>query len=113
MTMAEASDGGLVIKITNEPLKIDFSGHNKDVLSFYETYFKDSYERARANFGPIMESIKNALEGQERFFLPASGIFYFKNPIFNHEASLLCELEYKGYASLLPLKNHLTDGGCC
>ena len=115
MSMIEVSDGGLQFKIESVLPSPTFSGENSGDLSFYETYMKDSYSQAGQNFTAITNSLKNSLKGQEQFFLPvrpleaqlirvhtltsliqASGIYFFKNPIFNHEGSLLCELEYNG-----------------
>jgi hypothetical protein len=72
MTLAEVSDGGLQININAPDPTVELSGENKDDLSYYGDYFKDSYSTAGANFRAIVESLKNALEGQERFFLPVS-----------------------------------------
>lgn len=54
------------------PPNINFSGENFSGLSKYQTYMQASYTRAGENFKIIVESLKNALQGQERFFLPVS-----------------------------------------
>lgn len=72
MTMAEVTDGGLQLDIHAPPPNINFSGENFSRLSKYQTYMQASYTRAGENFKIIVESLKNALQGQERFFLPVS-----------------------------------------
>lgn len=78
--MTEVSDGGLAFKIEGPDLKTEFSGVNKGNLSGWETYIKGQYDKAATNFVAIANSLKNALEGQERFFLPVSQQRIFVEP---------------------------------
>jgi hypothetical protein len=68
--MAEVSDGGLQLQIDAPAPEVIFSGANCNDLSSYRTYMQDSYNQAGHNFAAITNSLKNSLEGQERFFLP-------------------------------------------
>jgi len=70
ITMAEVSDGGLQLQIDAPAPKVIFSGKNFNELSSYQTYIENSYRQAGHNFAAITNSLKNSLEGQERFFLP-------------------------------------------
>jgi hypothetical protein len=96
MTMREVGDGGLEFAIENSAPDLNFSGNNKGELSHFEDYMRNAYTTASRNFGHIVESLKDSLQNQERFVLPASGVYFFKNPIFNKLGDLLCELEWNG-----------------
>jgi hypothetical protein len=72
MTMAEVTDGGLELKIDAPSPTVSFDGQNIDEIYTYKEYMEESYSDAADNFTAIAESLKNALEGQERFFLPVS-----------------------------------------
>jgi hypothetical protein len=96
MTMSEVADGGLEFVIDNSDPDLAFSGDNKGQLSSFEEYMRNAYTTASKNFGSIVESLKDSLKNQERFVLPASGVYFFKNPIFNNSGDLLCELEWNG-----------------
>lgn len=94
--MSEVADGGLEFIINNGAPDLTFTGANKEELSSFEQYMRNAYQTASRNFGAIVESLKDSLKNQERFVLPASGVYFFKNPIFNHLGDLLCELEWNG-----------------
>jgi hypothetical protein len=96
MTMSEVADGGLEFIIENGAPDLVFSGNNKGELSHFENYMRNAYTTASRNFGSIVASLKDSLKNQERFVLPASGVYFFKNPIFNKSGDLLCELEWNG-----------------
>jgi hypothetical protein len=75
--MAEAADGGLVMEATDHAPDVQCEGTNRDKISWYEKYFKDSYATAGKNMKSVMASLRNGLQGQERFFLPVSRTRHF------------------------------------
>lgn len=63
--------------------------------------------------GPVLNDMNNLFQGDwvciifclriilflthcKQFYFAGAGEFYFKNPVFNREADLLLELQYKG-----------------
>jgi len=76
MTLTEVSDGGLQIDLEAGDPILQFGGAGKDGLKWCEKYFGNAYQHAGDN-AKVIWSIKHALQGQERFFLPVqSSPFY-------------------------------------
>ncbi|KAM0167528.1 hypothetical protein ACHAQE_000422 [Botrytis cinerea] len=92
-TLQEVSDGGLHINISHSP---PVTNWHDDSIENMKTYFTERFNNAAANFDNLLTGLDNALKGQERFYFPSRGTFFIKNPIFDHNANILCELEYNG-----------------
>jgi hypothetical protein len=43
-----------------------------------------------------------ALAGQQKFFFPASGTFFFKNPVLNYQGDLVASIGYNGTDAPIP-----------
>ncbi|VTT56300.1 unnamed protein product [Fusarium fujikuroi] len=56
--------------------------------------FEKGYKAASRNFKWYINSIRNCLQGQEKFTLLASGVFFFKDPVINAQGDLVCSLQY-------------------
>ncbi|KAF7870613.1 hypothetical protein EAF04_004357 [Stromatinia cepivora] len=92
-TLQEVSDGGLHINISHSPPVTTWHDDDIDTMT---TYFTERFKDAAANFDNLLTGLDNALKGQEKFYFPSRGTFFIKNPIFDHNANILCELEYNG-----------------
>ncbi|KAK1774876.1 hypothetical protein QBC45DRAFT_423868 [Copromyces sp. CBS 386.78] len=99
-TMQEVTDGGLHINIDYvRPDPVFISNSHDDEFGKLGALQDQLIEMSRSageNFEHFVESIRNCLEHQEKFVLPASGVFYFKNPLMNHKGDLVANLEYNG-----------------
>lgn len=97
-TMREVTDGGLQIDVDYEPPTPSFLGNYEDSnsLKWIKARLEEMYAAAGDNFEWYVHSIRDCLKGREKFTLPASGVYYFKNPIMNSRGDFLCGLEYNG-----------------
>ncbi|KAF7502138.1 hypothetical protein GJ744_006985 [Endocarpon pusillum] len=100
LTMQEVSDGGMQFVIDYEKPTTSYPSNNGSGLDWIKKNLDDQYDTAFSNFEWYMNSIRDCLKGQEKFTLPASGVFYFKNPVINAKGDLVCGLEYNGNPEL-------------
>lgn len=49
-----------------------------------------------APFDEMIEELRTALKNTFRFVLPSSGVFFYKDPIFNDGGDVLLEVRYDG-----------------
>lgn len=104
--MQEVTDGGLQFQVDIDHPTTSFQG-NYEYLSDFRRGFEEGYEAAGRNFEWYINSIRNCLQGQERFTLPVSGVFFFKDPVMNAQGDLVCSLQYNGNPQLgKPINNY-------
>ncbi|KAH0372775.1 hypothetical protein KCU65_g920, partial [Aureobasidium melanogenum] len=103
--MQEVMDGGIQFGITHMRPTTTVSGDFKNLKAELEK----RYKVAGDNFEYYTNSIRNCLAGQEKFTLPASGVYFFKNPVMNAQGDLVCGLEYNGNPTLGGQINTTTD----
>lgn len=105
--LQEVTDGGMQIGVNYETPSTTFSGdHSSNSLTFIKTKLEPMYKSAGDNFEWYVNSIRNCLQGQEKFTLPASGVYFFKNPLMNAKGDLICGLEYNGYVLHLIIQKY-------
>ncbi|KAK2758179.1 hypothetical protein FQN54_004023 [Arachnomyces sp. PD_36] len=102
-TMTEVSDGGLAIQ-TSEP---EVGYHWQKVVTnwvysgtgeYYDVKkdVNDVFDQAKKNLGNLVHEFKNALEGNEKFYFPSRGRFFFKDAVFGHNGDLVVKCAYNG-----------------
>ncbi|RBR22925.1 uncharacterized protein FIESC28_04223 [Fusarium coffeatum] len=100
--MAETTDGGMQFEIDVTRPTTEFKGNYNDSnsLKALKSNLESRYKTAGDNFEWYINSIRNCLQGQERFTLPASGVYFFSSPVMNAQGDLVCGLEYNGNPTL-------------
>lgn len=112
-TLSECQDGGILIEPRVTKPEVTFSGDYGEFFNSSEGYIKRCFEQAGKNLEAVVGEVKNVLQGKERFFLPvrpnhegrrieessdhlrqSKGTFIFKNPLFDFEGNLVCDLSY-------------------
>ncbi|KAG9758075.1 hypothetical protein KCU73_g4085, partial [Aureobasidium melanogenum] len=106
--MQEVMDGGMQFGITQVRPTTTFSGDFSNLPNI-KAGLEKRYKIAGDNFEFYTNSIRNCLAGQEKFTLPASGVYFFKNPVMNAHGDLVCGLEYNGNPKLGGQINMTTD----
>jgi hypothetical protein len=59
-------------------------------------YFDQAFPIATRRFTSFQQDLVAALAGQEKFYFPASGSFFFKNPVLNYQGDLIASVGYNG-----------------
>jgi hypothetical protein len=59
-------------------------------------YFDAAFPIATRRFTSFQQDLVAALAGQQRFYFPASGTFFFKNPVLNYQGDLIASVGYNG-----------------
>lgn len=79
LTLSEVTDGGMKIKIETEEPTVAVTANNmwKQHNDAYSSYMETGYATAQSNFEYYLGTIRNALEGQEKFTLPVSQTVLF------------------------------------
>ncbi|SCV36832.1 uncharacterized protein FFB14_06275 [Fusarium fujikuroi] len=104
--MQEVTDGGLQFQVDIDQPTTSFQG-NYEFLANFRQGFEKGYKAAGRNFEWYINSIRNCLQGQEKFTLPASGVFFFKDPVMNAQGDLVCSLQYNGNPQVgQPINHH-------
>ena len=97
LSLQSVSDGGLQIKVkADEPKSNKAFTMEQGTLTSYGNYLETSYENAISNLTHLQAELANDISGQQKFYFPASGTFFFKNPIMNHDGALICGIGYNG-----------------
>lgn len=97
MTLQGVADGGLQINCVADKPVYDISTKYEDgLLRTYETYLAASYAAAIKNLSDLEKKLAEDLSGQQKFYYPASGTFFFKDPVINAQGDLICSIGYNG-----------------
>ena len=66
------------------------------ILADYPAYFQQVAASAVSQFGRLEDELQQDLSGQQRFYFPAAGQFFFKDPIFTRQGDLMCNVAFNG-----------------
>lgn len=66
LTLSEVTDGGLKISFNDPDPVVDVTGDDED----FKKYLKGKYATAASNYEYCLNSLRNILQGQEKFTLP-------------------------------------------
>jgi hypothetical protein len=69
------------------------------------TYVDQCMDSAKTRFRDLERQLQQDLAGQEKFYFPASGAFFFKNPRLNNNGDLVCSVSYDANDWALPNPN--------
>ncbi|KAK3294865.1 uncharacterized protein B0H64DRAFT_196991 [Chaetomium fimeti] len=97
LTLQSVSDGGLQIAVkADKPVSTKDYTMNEGKLNQYGDWLEDAYIPALSNLSHMEAALVNDLSGQQKFYFPASGTFFFKDPVINAEGALICSIGYNG-----------------
>jgi hypothetical protein len=99
LDLEAVGDGGLQILCTWGDVKTITVQDGMEGLKDYDAYAQAAIEAATTRLTGLQKSLAEDLADQRGLVLPASGIFYFKNPILGHNGDLICNLSYNETAS--------------
>jgi hypothetical protein len=99
LDLEAVGDGGLQILTTFGECETKVTNKGIEGLSKYEGYVKTCTDATKTRLSALQKSLAEDLEKQRGLVLPASGVFYFKNPILGHNGDLICSLSYNDTAS--------------
>ncbi|KJK66656.1 hypothetical protein P875_00127979 [Aspergillus parasiticus SU-1] len=94
-TLKDVTDGGLAISIGDPTVKSDWK---KQELR-YDSYGAEISQRisdAKENLENLVHELKNGLQGEDKFFFPSKGRFFFKDALFGHKGDLVVKCSYNG-----------------
>ncbi|KAJ1547480.1 hypothetical protein HK096_002709 [Nowakowskiella sp. JEL0078] len=103
LTLSSVNDGSLTVN-ASEPQVTASSSHELAPTNLFGITFSSGFDKAtielqnnlesKIDIDNITKTIKNTLNGQNKFVFPGGGTFSMKNPLFNDESDLLVELTY-------------------
>jgi hypothetical protein len=99
LDLEAVGDGGLQILCTWGDVQTVPTKDGIEGLKDYDAYAQAAIEAATTRLTGLQKSLAEDLADQRGLVLPASGIFYFKNPILGHNGDLICNLSYDETAS--------------
>ena len=98
LTLAAVSDGGLAINMVTKGPNLNDNSSGISRLQDRRDYVKACFNVAMTRFSSLEQDLQRFLQGQQRFTLPASGNYFYKNPRFNAGGDLLCDIAFNGNA---------------
>ncbi|KAK6526112.1 hypothetical protein TWF281_011149 [Arthrobotrys megalospora] len=108
--LSGVSEGGLEISVLNveephstgctvNPGDVEYELGQDGIGAAYTSQLLDFMEFGIAELKDVLTS---SIQNQHKLFLPGSGAFLMKNPIFNERGDLLVDLEYQGADPPIP-----------
>lgn len=94
LDLEAVNDGGLQIKSEFTPAKMIELKNNLSGLNEYKAYTDKAIRTAISNMDDLRQALATELKEQPGLCLPASGVFYFKNPVLSHKGDLVCSVSY-------------------
>ncbi|KAL3422841.1 hypothetical protein PVAG01_04588 [Phlyctema vagabunda] len=105
-TLKEIDDGGLAIAISDPEQKYFWqslasgwkwaSGPNAGKDYDIKADFEDRFDQAKTNLKNLVHEMQNSLQGNDKFYFPSRGRFFFKDPMFSHVGDLVAKCAYNG-----------------
>lgn len=94
-TLKDVTDGGLAISVGDPTVKSDWKRQELR----YDSYAAEISQRisdAKENLENLVHELKNGLQGEDKFFFPSKGRFFFKDALFGHKGDLVVKCSYNG-----------------
>jgi hypothetical protein len=96
-------DGGLQITAKIGDAKSDKEASiEQGLCNQFATYFDKAFPAAISRFNSFEKDLVAGLAGQQKFYFPASGTFFFKNPMLNFQGDLICSVGFNGTDNDIP-----------
>lgn len=93
LDLQSVSDGGLQINLTIPPITTSNTDSlDLHLLSAFPTYLEELFNAAPTRFSALESALAADLSGVQKLIIPASGSFFYKDPIINAEGDLLASV---------------------